>query len=205
MQVSWIVSKWAFNESTVYYLSHTPGAYGQCSVSDHNGSKWSKVIGQDMGLGGLALVWTILSQAITTSSALVKCWDFFGGLSVGFKRDLYHVQPSPTWLGPAAGYRSWPVVSNLHSGHSPGVYVMVKGLFHQLVNSFISLYATVARYPEETNTCAFVTQKPEEVHDVAKRVLKSLSPQLPASRTLSQSGLLHHGELGNSSEPERWL
>ena len=32
-------------------------------------------------------------------------------------RDLCHVQPHPIWLGPTAGYRSWPVASNLHSGH----------------------------------------------------------------------------------------
>ena len=52
------------------------------------------------------------------------------------------------------------------------IYVMVKGLLRQLVNSFISVYATMAWYPAETNTCAFVIQQPKEVHDMAnKRVL----------------------------------
>ena len=36
---------------------------------------------QDMGLCGL-------SQVITTSPALVKCWNFFAGPSVGFKREI---------------------------------------------------------------------------------------------------------------------
>ena len=49
---------------------------------------------------------------------------------------------------------------------------MVKGLLRQLVNSFISVYATMAWYPAETNICVFVIQQPEEVHDMAnKRVL----------------------------------
>ena len=52
------------------------------------------------------------------------------------------------------------------------IYVMVKDLLHQLVNSFISVYATMAWYPTETNMCAFVIQQPKEVHDMAnKRVL----------------------------------
>ena len=50
--------------------------------------------------------------------------------------------------------------------------VMVNGLICQLVNSFISVYATMAWYPAETNMCAFVIQQPEQVHDMAnKRVL----------------------------------
>ena len=50
--------------------------------------------------------------------------------------------------------------------------VMAKGLLRQLVNSFISLYATMAWYPAETNMCAVVTQQPEEVHDMTnERVL----------------------------------
>ena len=52
------------------------------------------------------------------------------------------------------------------------IYVMVKGLLRQLVNFFISVYATMAWYPAETNMCAFVIQQPEKVHDMAnKRVL----------------------------------
>ena len=38
------------------------------------------------------------------------------------------------------------------------VYVMVEGLSCQLVHFFISLNTTVAWYPAETNTYAFVTQ-----------------------------------------------
>ena len=46
------------------------------------------------------------------------------------------------------------------------IYVMVKGLLRQLVNSFISVCATMAWYPAETNMCAFVIQQPEDVHDM---------------------------------------
>ena len=63
-------------------------------------------------------------------------------------------------------------------------------------SSFISLYAIMAWYPKETNMCAFVTQQPEEVHDVANERVLSVYPQSSASRTLSQSRLLHPGELG---------
>ena len=38
------------------------------------------------------------------------------------------------------------------------VYVLIKGLFCKLVHLFISLNATVAWYPAETDMCAFVTQ-----------------------------------------------
>ena len=52
------------------------------------------------------------------------------------------------------------------------IYVMVNGLLRQLVNSFISVYATMAWYPAETNMCAFVIQQQKDVHDMAnKRVL----------------------------------
>ena len=52
------------------------------------------------------------------------------------------------------------------------VYLLVEGLFCYLVYSFISVNATVAWYPAETNTGALVTQWPEQVHDMAnKRVL----------------------------------
>ena len=34
---------------------HTPGTYGQFSVSDHNGDKQLGVAGQDVGLGGLGM------------------------------------------------------------------------------------------------------------------------------------------------------
>ena len=54
------------------------------------------------------------------------------------------------------------------------IYVMVKGLLRQMVNSSISLYATMAWYPAETNMCAFVIQQPKEVHDMAKERILSV-------------------------------
>ena len=39
-------------------------------------------------------------------------------------RDLCHVQLHPTWFEPTAECRSWPVASNLYSGHLPvGLYL----------------------------------------------------------------------------------
>ena len=35
----------------------------------------------------VALVWPIRSRVITTSSALVRCWNFLGGPSIGFTRE----------------------------------------------------------------------------------------------------------------------
>ena len=48
---------------------------------------WQAVAGpRDKIWDLVALVWPIRSMVITTSSALVKCWKFFGGPSVGFIR-----------------------------------------------------------------------------------------------------------------------
>ena len=49
------------------------------------------------------------------------------------------------------------------------VYILVEGLFCYLIHSFISVNATVAWYPAETNLCARVTQWPEQVHDMANK------------------------------------
>ena len=49
------------------------------------------------------------------------------------------------------------------------VYVMVNGLFCQLVHYLITL--SMAWHPLEADTSAIVAQRPEEVHDMAdKRV-----------------------------------
>ena len=115
---------------------HTPGAYGQCSMFDHSGYKQPVVLGKIWDL--VALVWPIRSRVISTSSALVKCWNFLGCPSVGSRgRDLCHVQLHPTWFEPTAECRSWAVASNLYSGHLPvGLYLgresllLVGPLFH---------------------------------------------------------------------------
>ena len=43
---------------------------------------------------------------------------------------------------------------------------MVKGPLCQLVHYLITLNGTMAWHPAEADTCAFVTQSPENVHDV---------------------------------------
>ena len=87
----------------------------------------------------VALVWPIRSRVITTSSALVSCWNFFGGPSVGFTR--YRSLPCTAtshlvWIN-FSECRSWPVVSYLYSEHLPvGLYLgrgsllLVGPLFH---------------------------------------------------------------------------
>ena len=56
MQVSGIVSKRAFNESTVVFhhdipvTMHTPAVCGQWSVFDHNGDNQSAVLGTRYGI-----------------------------------------------------------------------------------------------------------------------------------------------------------
>ena len=49
------------------------------------------------------------------------------------------------------------------------VYVLIKGLFSKLFHFFISLNATVAWYPAETDICALFTQQPEQVHDMTNK------------------------------------
>ena len=63
---------------------HTPGAYGQCWVWP----QWWQAVGGPQGKiwDLVALVWPIRSRVITTSSALVKRWNFFGCSNVGFTR-----------------------------------------------------------------------------------------------------------------------
>ena len=62
---------------------HILGAYVQWSVFDHNGDKQSVVLRTRYGIW-----WPSYGQSlvITTSSALVRCWNFFGGPNVGFRR-----------------------------------------------------------------------------------------------------------------------
>ena len=96
--------------------------------------RWSPA--QDMGLGGHDMA--IQSRVITTSSALIKCWNFVDGPGVGLRdRDLCHVRLYPFWFEPIAGYRSWTVASNLHSGqlavglcHDQGSLLLAGPLFH---------------------------------------------------------------------------
>ena len=89
-----------------------------------------------MGLGGHDMA--IQNRVITTSSALIKCWNFVDGPGVGLRdRDLCHVRLYPFWFEPIAGYRSWTVASNVHSGHlavglcnDQGSLLLAGPLFH---------------------------------------------------------------------------
>ena len=99
MHVSGIVSKRVFNESAGLYSSRLS------SYTAHSRSIWSivsvwpqwwHVVGgpRDKIWNLVALVWPIRNRVITTSWALVKCWSFVGGPSVGFKR----YRSLPCWI-----------------------------------------------------------------------------------------------------------
>ena len=84
--------------------------------------QWWHVVGgpRDKVWDFVTFVWPIRSRLITTSSALVKCRNFFGGpLLVSRDRNLCHVQLHPTWFEPTAECRRWQVASNLYNGHLP--------------------------------------------------------------------------------------
>ena len=98
MQVSGIVSKRVINESAVLYSSRH-----SCNTA-HSRSIWSMV-----------RVWPQWWQVV--GGPRDKIWDFVA--YVWPIRSRVYVQLHPTWFEPAAGCRSWPVVSNLHSGHPP--------------------------------------------------------------------------------------
>ena len=148
---------------------HTPAAYGQWSVFDHNGDNQLVVLGTRFGIW-----WPWYGKFEVGWFQLLQPWIGAGTSSVApvfvsQDRDLCHVQLHPTWLELTSESRSWSVVTYLYSGHLPvGLYLGL-GSFCKLIHSFISVNATVAWYPAETNTCALVTQWPEEVHDMANK------------------------------------
>ena len=151
---------------------HTPAAYGQWSVFDHNGDNRLAVLETRYDIW-----WPWYSQFEVGWLQPLQLWlgagtSLVAPVLVSQDRDLCHVQLHPTWFEPTTVCRSWPVVSYLYSGHLPvGLYLGRWSLL--LVGQvFISVNATVAWYPAETNTWALVTQWPEQVHDMAnKRVI----------------------------------
>ena len=116
---------------------HTPAAYGQWSVFDHNGDNQSAVLGTRYG------IWRPWYDRFEDEWwQPLQLWLGAGTSSVApvlvsQDRDICHVQLYPTWFEPTSECRSWPVVSNLYSGHLPvGLYLgrgslsLVGPLFH---------------------------------------------------------------------------
>ena len=116
---------------------HTPAAYGQWSVFDHNGDNQSVVLGTRYGIW-----WPWYGQFEVGWLQPIQLWLGAGTFSVApvlvsQDRDLCHVQLHPTWFEPTSECKSWPVVSYLYSGHLPvGLYLgrgsllLVGPLFH---------------------------------------------------------------------------
>ena len=116
---------------------HIPEAYGQWSVFDHNGDKHLAVLGTRYGTwwpwyGQLKVRW------LQPRQLWLSAWiSSVAPVLVSQDRDLCHVQLHPAWFEPTAEYRSWPVASNLYSGHLPvglclgqGCLLLVGPLFH---------------------------------------------------------------------------
>ena len=125
MQVSGIVSKRVFNESAVQYSSrhscnsaHARSIWSMVSVWP----QWWQAVGypRDKIWDLVAFVWPFRSWVIKTSSALVKCCILsVAPVLVSWYRYICRVQLHPTWFGPTAAGRSWPVASNLFNVHLP--------------------------------------------------------------------------------------
>ena len=113
---------------------HTPGAYGQCWVFDHNGDKQSAVLGTRYG--------TLYVQFKVGWLQPLQLWLIAGislevPVSVSRDKDLYHVQQHPSKFEPTDECRSWPVSSNMYNGHLPmglcldqGSLLLVGPIFH---------------------------------------------------------------------------
>ena len=123
MQVLGNVSKRVFNESAVLYslrhscnTEHSRSIWSMISVWPH----WWQAVG---GPQDKMTWWPWYGQfevgwVITTSSALASAGiSFVAPVLVSRDRDLCHVQIHPTWCETTAECRSWPVASNLYSGH----------------------------------------------------------------------------------------
>ena len=69
------------------YNAHSRSIWSMVSVWP----QWWQPVGgpRDKIWDLVALVWPIRRRVITTSSALVRCWNFFGGPSVVFTRYSY--------------------------------------------------------------------------------------------------------------------
>ena len=98
---------------------HTPAAYGQWSVFNHNGDNQLAVLGAIYGIW-----WPWYDQFEVGWLKTLQLWLGAGTSSVApvlvsQDRDLYHVQLHPIWFEPTSECRSWPVVSYLYSGHLP--------------------------------------------------------------------------------------
>ena len=150
---------------------HTPAAYGQLPVFDHNGDNQLAVLGTEYGIwwpwyGQFEVGWLLQPLQLWLGAGTSSV----APVLVSQDRDLCHVQLHLTWFEPTSECRSWPMVSYLYCGHLPvGLYLcrgsleLVGPLFH-----FRQCHSGLV----ETNTCALVTQWPEQVHDMAnKRVL----------------------------------
>ena len=146
----------------------------------------------------VALVWPIRSRVITTSSALVRCWNFFRGPSVGFTRyrslpciDTSHL----VWT--SCLIKSLLMVSNLHSEQ------LSAGLCH--VQGSLSLAGPLPHYPQCHNGLA--PSRSEHVC-LCRSVPRGgswydkwegfpyLRPRSPASKTLSPSRIQHRAVQG---------
>ena len=144
-------------------------------------------LGQDMGLGDLGMT---NSKPVITS--LVMYWIFLVDLIfISRDKDLCHAQTRPTWFELAAGYKSWPLALNLHSGvlsvgqhHGQGSLLPVDPLFHflQCHNGLVS--------SRNGHVCLYLSASRGGSGYSKWEGSQYLHPQSLASRALSQQSRL---------------
>ena len=162
----------------------TQNATGQWSVFDHNGDKQSAVLGTRYGTW-----WPLYGRFEVGWLQPLQLW-LSAGISlvalvlVSRNRDLCHVQLHPTWFEAAAGWRSWPVVSNLHSGHPPEDLCHGQGSpspAGQLLHFRLCHNGLVSSRNE---MCAFVIQQPEGFMIWQIKGFSVSSPSIPCKQDI---------------------
>ena len=139
----------------------------------------------------VALVWPIRSRVITTFSALVRCRDLLDGPSVGFRwyRSLPCIDTSHLiWTSPCIKYL--PVTSNLRSEQLPMGLChgqrspLLAGLLHHSPQCHNGLAPS-----RSGHECLCRSMPRGDSWSGKLGGCRYLRPQLPASKTLSQSRL----------------
>ena len=119
-------------------ILHTPGAYGQCSMFDHSGDKQPVVLGTRYGTW-----WPWYSQFEVGWSRPLQLWlsariSLVAPMLVSQGRDPMHSY-IPLGLNQLLNVRVDQWLQICIVGTCQWVYILVEGLFCQLVHSFPSM------------------------------------------------------------------
>ena len=133
---------------------------GQCLTTMATSSRWSS--GQDMGFGGPCMANSKSGDYMYNLFSSGKVLEFLRGPQCWFHEVDISAMYSYIPLGLNQllniGVDQWFQICMMDT--CQWVYVLINGLFCKLIHFFISLNATVAWYPAETDMCVLVTQLP---------------------------------------------